>query len=102
MTRVNLLLLAALLASCLYLVKTAYESRRLFHALDRARFEQAQLDSEFKRLDAERQAQATHLRVEKVAREKLRMRTASPAVTFYLAQASGASAPASVASGAAR
>jgi cell division protein FtsL len=101
-TRLNLLLLAALLASCLYLVKTAYESRRLFHALDRARFEQAQLDSEFKRLEAERQAQATHLRVEKVAREKLRMRTASPAVTFYLAQASGASAPAAAASGAAR
>ena len=62
MTRVNLLLLAVLLASCLYLVKNAYESRRLFHALDRARNEQAQLDTEFKRLDAERQAQATHLR----------------------------------------
>ena len=84
MTRVNLLLLAALIASSLYLVKTAYESRRLFHALDRARFEQGQLDIEFKRLDAERQAQATHLRVEKVAREKLRMRTATPAVTQYV------------------
>ena len=98
MTRVNLLLLAALLASCLYLVKTAYESRRLFHALDRARVEQAKLDTEFKRLDAERQAQATHLRVEKVAREKLRMRTATPAVTQYVsdetaAPARGASAP---------
>jgi cell division protein FtsL len=97
-TRVNLLLLAALLASCLYLVKTAYESRRLFHALDRARVEQAKLDTEFKRLDAERQAQATHLRVEKVAREKLRMRTATPAVTQYVsdeavAPARGASAP---------
>ena len=99
MTRVNLLLLAALLASCLYLVKTAYESRRLFHALDRARVEQSQLDTEFKRLDAERQAQATHLRVEKTAREKLRMRTATPAVTHYVVDAAassvarGASAP---------
>jgi cell division protein FtsL len=99
-TRVNLLLLAALLASCLYLVKTAYESRRLFHALDRSRIEQTRLDTEFKRLDAERQAQATHLRVEKVAREKLRMRTATPAVTQYVvdgpvpaAPAPGASAP---------
>ena len=95
MTRVNLLLLAALLASCLYLVKTSYESRRLFHALDRARFEQSQLDTEFKRLDAERQAQATHLRVEKMAREKLRMRTATPAVTQYVADA--APTPASAA-----
>jgi cell division protein FtsL len=91
-TRVNLLLLATLLASCLYLVKTSYESRRLFHALDRARVEQSQLDTEFKRLDAERQAQATHLRVEKVAREKLRMRTATPAVTQYVVD--GASTPA--------
>ncbi len=94
MTRVNLLLLAALLASCLYLVKTAYESRRLFHALDRARVEQSQLDTEFKRLDAERQAQATHLRVEKVAREKLRMRTATPAVTHYVADAAASAASA--------
>jgi cell division protein FtsL len=93
---VNLLLLIALLASCLYLVKTAYESRRLFHALDRARFEQGQLDSEFKRLDAERQAQATHLRVEKMAREKLRMRTAAPAVTFYLSGAPAQPAVAAV------
>ena len=97
MTRVNLLLLAALLGSCLYLVKTAYESRRLFHALDRARVESARLDTDFKRLDAERQAQATHLRVEKTAREKLRMRTAAPAVTHYViegaAPAAAASAP---------
>jgi cell division protein FtsL len=97
-TRVNLLLLAALLASCLYLVKTAYESRRLFHALDRARLEQSRLDTEFKRLEAERHAQATHLRVEKMARDKLRMRTATPAVTHYVgdelaAPARGASAP---------
>ena len=95
----NLLLLAALMASCLYLVKTSYEARRLFHALDRARLEQARLDTEFKRLDAERQAQATNLRVDKVAREKLRMRTATPAVTQYVTDAAasapvaGASAP---------
>ena len=101
MTRVNLLLLAALLASCLYLVKTSYEARRLFHALDRARLEQTRLDTDFRRLDAERQAQATNLRVDKMAREKLRMRTATPAVTQYVtdgaraagAPARGASAP---------
>jgi cell division protein FtsL len=84
MTRVNLLLLALLLGSCLVLVKTSYESRRLFTALERARAEQASLDTQFKRLDAEAQAQATHLRVEQVAREKLRMRSASPAITYYV------------------
>jgi cell division protein FtsL len=86
-TRVNLLLLGALIASCLYLVKTAYESRQLFTALDRARARLGDLDTEFKRLDAQRQAQATNLRVEKVAREKLRMRSATPAVTQYVVDA---------------
>jgi cell division protein FtsL len=96
MTRLNLLLLLALLASCLVLVQTAYEARRLFTALDRARQQEAQLDTEFKRLDAERQAQATHLRVESVARDKLGMRSATPAVTLYVVDGPGA------ASGAAR
>lgn len=91
MSKLNLLLLAAVLGSSLLLVHTAYESRRVFAALDQARKEALRLDAEFKRLDAERQAQATHLRVEKVAREKLRMRTATPAVTAYVpdAMASG-------------
>lgn len=92
MTRVNLLLTLALLASALYLVRTAYESRRLFAELDRSRNEAARLDTEFKRLEAERQAAATHLRVERTAREKLAMRTATPAVTLYVSDAaSGAS-----------
>ncbi len=94
MSKLNLLLLAALLGSSLLLVHTAYESRRVFAALDQARREALKLDAEFQRLEAERQAQATHLRVEKVAREKLRMRTATPAVTAYV--------PDAVASGVAR
>jgi cell division protein FtsL len=91
LSKLNLLLLAAVLGSSLLLVHTAYESRRVFAALDQARKDALRLDAEFKRLDAERQAQATHLRVEKVAREKLRMRTATPAVTAYVpdAMASG-------------
>lgn len=91
MTRINLLLIVALLASALYLVRTAYESRRLFAELDRSRNEAARLDTEYKRLEAERQAAATHLRVERTAREKLAMRTATPAVTVYVNEpASGA------------
>ena len=82
--RLTWVLLLLLLGSSLALVRIAYESRRVFAALDRARQEQRQLDAEFKRLDAERQAQATHGRVEKVAREKLRMSTATPGVTTYV------------------
>lgn len=82
--RLNLVLLALLLASCLVQVRSAYESRRVFAEIDRARQERSQLEAEFRRLDAERQAQATHLRVEGVARDRLQMRTATPAVTAYV------------------
>jgi cell division protein FtsL len=84
MNRLNALLLAALVASSLVLVKSAYDSRRLFAELDRERGEQRRLDQERERLEAERQAQATNLRVEQVAREKLSMRTVTPAVTQYV------------------
>jgi cell division protein FtsL len=96
MARINLLLLGLLMGSALWLVHTSYEGRRLFAALDKAKNEQQQLDTDFKRLDAERQAQATHLRVEKVAREKLQMRAATAAVTQYVSDP----AVAAVASGA--
>ena len=91
MTRFNILLLVALVLSSLYLVRTAYDSRRLFAEFDKAKNEAARLDTEFKRLEAEREAQATSLRVERTAREKLAMRTASPAVTVYVQDGGAAS-----------
>ncbi|MBT9490380.1 MAG: cell division protein FtsL [Rubrivivax sp.] len=84
MSKINLLLLAALIASALLLVKTSYESRRVFAQLDRARAEQQGLEAERQRLEAERQAQAAPLRVEQVARNKLEMRNATAAVTQYV------------------
>jgi cell division protein FtsL len=85
--KTNLLLLVLLLGSALLLVRTSYEGRRLFAAIDHAKNEQQQLAADYKRLDAEREAQATHLRVEKVAREKLQMRSATAAVTQYVTDA---------------
>ena len=92
MTKVHVALVLLLLGSSLALVRTSYEARRLFAELDRARGDMRQLDAEFKRLDAERQTQATHLRVERLAREKLAMRQATPAVTTYVTDPA-ASAP---------
>ncbi len=80
MAKINLLLMLAVLVSGVVLVHSAYESRRLFAALDRTHAEGQRLAADAQRLDAERQAQATNLRVEQVARERLRMRTISPAV----------------------
>ena len=83
MTKFNLLLLLAVIASALLLVSTAYDARRLFTGLHRADLEALRLQGEQQRLEAERQLQATNLRVERTAREKLRMVTATPAVTMY-------------------
>jgi cell division protein FtsL len=95
MTRLNLLLLLALLASSVWLVSVTYESRRLFAQLHRAQGEQHQLDTEHERLLAERQAQATPLRVEKTAQQRLAMRTATPAITQYVIYAKPAASGAS-------
>ena len=51
MTRLNLVLLLALLVSSVYLVRVSYESRRLFAALDRAQGEERSLDHESERKD---------------------------------------------------
>ena len=92
MTRLNVLLLVALIFSSVYLVRVSHESRRLFAELDKARNEERALDSEFERLKSDKQSQATPLRVEKTAREKLAMRTATPAVTQYISRAAPAGA----------
>ena len=84
MTRLNVVLLLAVLASAIYLVHTQYESRRLFTELDRAVTEARRLETEHQRLQVEKRAQATPLRVERLARDKLHMRTATPAITHYV------------------
>jgi cell division protein FtsL len=84
MTRLNFALLVTLIGLALLLVHTQYESRRLFGALDRAQMEARKLEADQQRLQVERRAQATPLRVEKLAREQLHMRNASPAITQYV------------------
>jgi cell division protein FtsL len=98
MTRLNLLLLLALVASGVYLVRVSYDSRRLFSELDRARAEERALDHEQERLKAELQTQAAPLRVERAARDKLAMRNATPAVTQYVTYAGASASPSAPAS----
>ena len=83
MTRLNVVLSLAVLASALYLVNVQYESRRLFTELDKAGSEAHRLELDFERLQLEKREQATPMRVEKLAKEKLQMRTATPAITHY-------------------
>jgi cell division protein FtsL len=84
MTRLNLVLLIGVIASALFLVHTQYESRRLYAEIDRAVSDAHKIEIEHERLEFERRAQATPLRVERLAKEQLQMRTASPAITQYV------------------
>ena len=84
MLRLNLTLLVALVASALYLVQVQYESRRLYAEIERAENEARKLEVEHERLQVEKRAQATPARVEKLAREQLHMRPATPAITQYV------------------
>ena len=80
MAKLNLALILAVLLSGVVLVHSAYESRRLFAEREKAKNEGQRLAADAERLKAERHAQATNLRVEQVARERLGMRLISPAV----------------------
>ena len=89
MIRLNLVLLLAVLASALYLVRTQYESRRLYVELEKATTKNRVFEAENERLQVEKRAQATPLRVEKLAKDKLQMRTVTPAITQYVSQKDG-------------
>ena len=92
MTRLNLVLLLALLTSSLYLVSVQYESRRLFSDLDKERSQARQIETDKERLQVEKRAQAAPSRVERLAREQLQMRPATPAVTHYVSYSANAAA----------
>ena len=96
MARLNLVLALLLIVSGLYLVRISYESRRLFAEIEHEHGAERQLESDRRRLEAERQAQATHLRVKATARTKLNMRATTPANTQYVVDAGLAAAPQSV------
>jgi cell division protein FtsL len=84
MTRLNLVLLIALLFSALYLVHTQYESRRLYVELEKTAALSRKLETDRERLQVEKRAQATPLRVEQLSKDRLQMRTATPAITEYV------------------
>lgn len=84
MLRASLVLLAALVASALLLVRVQYESRRLFAELSKAASEAQRLETERERLETEKRITASSLRVEELARARLAMRPITPAITEYV------------------
>ena len=75
MLRLNLLLLLAALFCALGVVTSQHQARKLFQALESEQDRARQLDVEFGQLQLELSTWATSPRIEKIARDKLRMRT---------------------------
>lgn len=90
MMRLNVLLLVAVVLSALALVRSQYETRRLVMAIEKVNKEAALLEVDHQRLLVERRAQATPLRVQALAQQKLQMRVATPAITQYVSNAPAA------------
>lgn len=84
MIRLNLVLLAVVIASAFYLVHTQYESRRLYTALDRSQAQTRKLESEHEQLQVQKRAQATPARVQLLASRQLQMRPVTPGITQYV------------------
>lgn len=73
MVRVNLVLLCALIVCALSLVTSRHDARRLFVELEREKARARQLETEYGQLQLEQSTWGMPARVEKIARENLRM-----------------------------
>ena len=73
MTRLSLVLLAMLTLCALGLVNAQHEARKLFVQLNEEQERARQLDVEYGQLQLEASTWALHARVERIARQSLRM-----------------------------
>ena len=85
MTRVNLVLLAALIACALSLVTSRNQARRVYVELEHAQAEARGYETEHGQLQLEQSTWGMPARVEKIAREQLRMQLPSSARTEIVA-----------------
>lgn len=74
MLRTNMFLLFFVVFCALGVVTSQHKARKLFHGLEVEQERAKQLDVEYGQLQLELSTWATHPRVEKIARERLKMR----------------------------
>jgi len=89
MTRVNLLLLVVLVLCALSLVTSRHQARRLFVELERAQGEARAYETEYGQLELEQSTWGMPARIEKIAREQLRMQLPTPSRTEVVPMRSG-------------
>ncbi|MGQ0651494.1 MAG: cell division protein FtsL [Betaproteobacteria bacterium] len=78
MAKLNLLLLAVLVACALGLVTSQHRARKLFSDLEREHARARELDIEYGRLQIEASTWGLHSRVERIATGTLGLRVADP------------------------
>jgi cell division protein FtsL len=87
MGRLSLLLAAVLMFCAISLVTSRYQSRQLFVDYDRAQAQARDLDMDWRRLQLDRAELARSARVDREARDDLKMIPIVPDRTIYLNQA---------------
>jgi cell division protein FtsL len=87
--KLNLLLLAVLVACALGLVTSQHKARKLFSELERERDRARQLDDEYGRLQLEASTWGLHSRVERIALGTLGLRAPDPRKVRLIARDSG-------------
>jgi len=93
MTRINLVLLGLLIVCALSLVTSRHQSRQRFIELDRAHATARNFETEYGQLQLEQSTWGMPARVEKVARETLRMQLPTSARTEIVGVAPRAAVP---------
>ena len=78
MVRVNLVLLAVLVVCALSLVTSRHQARKLFVELEREQTQTRGYDTEYGQLQLEQSTWGMPARVEKIARELLKMQIPGP------------------------
>ncbi len=98
MTKINLLLLVAVVLCAMSVVRAQYQARRTFAALDVAQQHAEQLQMDTDRLQVELRAMSAPGRIENIARTALDMRPITAARTVFVGQGQQTLPPLQVAS----
>ena len=78
MARANLILMLVAVACALSVVSANHRARKLFVELEREQNRMRELEVEWGQLQLEQSTWAAHARVEKIARDRLGMKTPAP------------------------
>ncbi|TVO64169.1 cell division protein FtsL [Denitromonas ohlonensis] len=73
MLRIDVLLVVVVVASALGVVASQHQARKLHTELERDQSRMRQLEVEWGQLQLEQSTWAAHVRIEKIARQRLRM-----------------------------